>query len=104
MLTQIAFTGESIVSTLWVTEAFPQWAAGALAAVSGLNFMFAVAVNTAIPKWLESQGQLKMNLEIAVAILVAGGMGIPFAFWGKGVQQYLPGRHGAFMTGALRPQ
>ncbi|TLD24222.1 hypothetical protein PspLS_06323 [Pyricularia sp. CBS 133598] len=104
LLTQIAFTGESIVSTLWATEAFPQWAAGALAAVSGLNFMFAVGVNTAIPKWLESQGQLKMNLEIAVAILVAGGMGIPFAFWGKSVQQYLPGRHGRFMTGALRPQ
>ncbi|KAI6358954.1 hypothetical protein MCOR25_007217 [Pyricularia grisea] len=104
MLTQIAFTGESIVSTLWVTEAFPQWAAGALAAVSGLNFMFAVGVNTAVPRWLESQGQLKMNLEIAVAILVAGGLGIPFAFWGKRMQQYLPGRHGAFMTGALRPQ
>ncbi|TLS27414.1 hypothetical protein PpBr36_04182 [Pyricularia pennisetigena] len=104
MLTQVAFTGESIVSTLWVTEAFPQWAAGALAAISGLNFMFAVGINTAVPRWLESQGQLMMNLEIAVAILVAGGMGIPFAFWGKGVQQYLPGRHAAFMGGALRPQ
>ncbi|KAL8372543.1 hypothetical protein RB595_002059 [Gaeumannomyces hyphopodioides] len=104
VLAQIAFTGEAVVSTLWVTEAFPQWAAGALAAVNGLSFTFSCLLGFSAPQWLASQGHLRMNVEIAAAILVAGGMGIPIAFWGKGLRQYLPGRCAVFEGGALRPQ
>ncbi|EJT75134.1 hypothetical protein GGTG_08972 [Gaeumannomyces tritici R3-111a-1] len=104
VLAQVAFTGEAVVSTLWVTEAFPQWAAGALAAVNGLSFTFSCLLGFSAPQWLASQGHLRMNVEIAAAILVAGGMGIPLAFWGKGLRQYLPGRCAVFEGGALRPQ
>ncbi|KAL8401111.1 hypothetical protein RB596_008050 [Gaeumannomyces avenae] len=53
VLAQVAFTGEAVVSTLWVTEAFPQWAAGALAAVNGLSFAFSCCWVSALPSgWL----------------------------------------------------
>lgn len=82
------FEGSSVASTLWVTEAFPQWATAALIVVGGMSYMLSFGISFALPHILELHGYAAANIEFAAGILVLGVMAVPIAFWGKGVRQY----------------
>lgn len=96
--------GAGIANTMWVTEAFPKWAAAALTVVGGVSYIASWGISSVIPLWLKSQGYLKMNIEIGLAMLLVGFVGVPVAFWGKNVRQFLDGRWGTHEGGGLRPQ
>ncbi|KAH8893015.1 MFS general substrate transporter [Thozetella sp. PMI_491] len=103
-LNAFSFASMSAASTLWVTEAFPYWAAAALAAVGGLSYMTSFPVSAALPLWMAAQGYFWVNIEIGIALVLLGFVSVPIAFWGKSVRQYIHGRWGVYETGALRPQ
>ncbi|KAH9225960.1 hypothetical protein K456DRAFT_1934377 [Colletotrichum gloeosporioides 23] len=93
-----------IASTLWVTEAFPRWAAPAMIIVGGGGYMLSFATSYAVTPWLKSQGYLGASFELGAILLVVGGIAVPLAFWGKSLRQYIHGRWGVSEAGALRPQ
>ncbi|WYZ38030.1 hypothetical protein EsH8_II_001536 [Colletotrichum jinshuiense] len=93
-----------IASTLWVTEAFPRWAAPAMVIVGGAGYMLSFATSYAVSPWLKSQGYLGANFELGAILLVVGGVALPLAFWGKNLRQYIDGKWSKSEAGALRPQ
>ncbi|KAJ0162584.1 putative MFS-type transporter [Colletotrichum tanaceti] len=93
-----------IASTLWVTEAFPRWAAPAMIIVGGAGYMLSFATSYAVTPWLESQGYLGANFQLGAILLIVGGVAVPLAFWGKSLRQYIDGKWGMSEAGALRPQ
>ncbi|KAK6063278.1 major facilitator superfamily transporter [Seiridium cupressi] len=103
-LNSFAYSASGVANTLWVTEALPRWAAPGLIVVGGVSYIISVSMSFSIQPWLDSQGFTMMNIEIAIGILLIGIIGVPVAFWGKGVRQHMNGRWRAFEAGALRPQ
>ncbi|KAK1986947.1 major facilitator superfamily transporter [Colletotrichum cereale] len=101
-----AFSSASfgIASTLWVTEAFPRWAAPAMVIVGGAGYMLSFATSSAVTPWLQSQGYLGASFELGGVLMIVGGVAVPIAFWGKSLRQYIDGRWGVSEAGALRPQ
>ncbi|KAH7379084.1 major facilitator superfamily transporter [Cadophora sp. MPI-SDFR-AT-0126] len=91
-------------NTLWVTEAFPRWAAPALAGISSVSNMTSFGISFAIPPWIRSQGHANADIEIGVLIAVVGCIAIPIAFWGKKMRQQIHDKWGMSEMGALRPQ
>ena len=68
--------------------------------------MVSFGISFVILPWVEKQGYLLVNLEIAGAILLVGGVIIPIAFWGKRFRVALERRwsHWAdWEAGVLRP-
>lgn len=104
MLNAFSFVGLGTANTLWVTEAFPRWAAAALAIVGGGSYVISFGISFAILPWIKSQGFARANIEIGVLTLVVGLVLIPVAFWGKSLRQYIHGRWAMNEGGALRPQ
>ena len=104
LLNSLCSSSLTTANTLWVTEAFPSWAAPALVVVGGVSYTLSFGTSYAIVPWIRSQGHLGTNLEIAGMILVVGGMIVPLAFWGKSLRQYIHGKWGMNQAGALRPQ
>lgn len=93
----------AIVNTLWVTEAFPRWAAPALAVVSGGCYLVSFCMIFALTPWIVSQGYLLVGIEISVLQFVGGLIAVPIAFWGKSARQRIHGRWASERSGALRP-
>lgn len=81
------FEGSSVAITLWVTEAFPQWATAALVVVGGLSYVLSFGVSFALPHILELHGYAAATIGLASGILVLGVVAVPIAFWGKAVRQ-----------------
>ncbi|OLN96293.1 putative MFS-type transporter C1271.10c-like protein 7 [Colletotrichum chlorophyti] len=104
LLNSFSAVAYGIASTLWVTEAFPRWAAPAMIIVGGAGYMLSFATSYAATPWLKSQGYLAANFELGGILLIVGGVAVPLAFWGKGLRQYINGRWGVSEAGALRPQ
>ncbi|KAF4634501.1 hypothetical protein G7Y89_g3601 [Cudoniella acicularis] len=105
-LNSLSFSSLSTATTLWVTEAFPKWAAAALVVVNGLGYMASFGMSCAIIPWAKAQGYAVMNLELALAVFVLDGIVVPIAFWGKRFRETLEGRlahWSVFEAGALRP-
>jgi MFS family permease len=103
-LNGLSVSSLAVANTLWVTEAFPRWAAPALVVLGGWSYIASFGTSYAIFPWIKSQGYARMNIEIALMIFVVGGMIVPVAFWGKSLRQYIHGRLGMNEAGALRPQ
>jgi MFS family permease len=104
-LNTFASIGLGIANTLWVTEAFPRWAAPALVIVGGGSYVTSFGMSFAVLPWVGGEGYLRENVEIGVLILVIGCLGIPVAKWGKPLRLWIHGRWGmGSESGALRPQ
>ncbi|ORY58860.1 major facilitator superfamily transporter [Pseudomassariella vexata] len=103
-LKSFSFVALGAANVLWVTESFPQWSAAALVCVGGFSYIVSFSMSFVLPLWIKSQGYAWENIQLAIMILVVGGVGVPVAFWGKNVRQYLDGRWGEYQAGALRPQ
>ncbi|RYP91048.1 hypothetical protein DL770_002821 [Monosporascus sp. CRB-9-2] len=95
--------GMGLANTLWVTEAFPRWAAAALVAVGGVSYMASFAISFAVPSWVEKEGFAKTGIEIGILLLVAGLVAFPVTIWGKSLRQKIHGRWSLYEGGALRP-
>lgn len=103
-LNSFSYVGLAVANALWATEAFPRWAAPALVVVGGGSYVASFGSSYFILPWLRAQGYARMNVGIAVLILVLGLLAVPIAFWGQSVRQYIHGRWGLSDAGALRPQ
>lgn len=103
-LNGFGFAGFATASTLWVTEAFPRWAAAGVVVTGGVSYIASFGMSYAIVPWIRSQGFIAADLEIGALIVVVGGIAIPIAFWGKKWRRQILVRWGAFERGALRPQ
>ncbi|KAF2646222.1 MFS general substrate transporter [Massarina eburnea CBS 473.64] len=93
----------SIGNTLWVTEAFPRWAAPALVVVGGGCYLLSYSMSFALVPWINAHGYLLVGIELTVLQVVTGLIAIPIAFWGKGLRQRIHGRWANERGGALRP-
>lgn len=82
-LNTFTFSSLATANTLWVTEAFPRWAAPALVVLSGVSYMASFGISFSIQPWVASQGIANTNIEIGSMIAVVGLVLIPIAFWGK---------------------
>lgn len=91
-------------NTLWVTEAFPRWAAPALVVLGSVANIASFGVSFGIMPWIRSQGHANADIEIGALIAVVGCVAIPIAFWGKKLRQQIHERWGISEMGALRPQ
>lgn len=103
-LNAISYASLSTANTLWVTEAFPRWAAPAMVLVGGGSYIESFGMSFAIPPWLEAQGILLANIEIAAAFFFIGFVIVPTAFWGRKMRQIIHGRWALNEEGALRPK
>ncbi|KAG4443551.1 hypothetical protein IFR05_000928 [Cadophora sp. M221] len=104
VLNAFSFSSMATASTLWITEAFPRWAAPAMVVVSGISYIASFGISFSIRPWVESQGYSGAGMGMACIILVVGLVGVPIAFWGKDLRQYIHGKWAFNEMGALRPQ
>ncbi|ORY14654.1 major facilitator superfamily domain-containing protein [Clohesyomyces aquaticus] len=102
-LNGFSFVAISITNTLWVTEAFPRWAAPALVVVGGVSYISSFALSFVLVPWVKVQGYLLVGIELMVLQLLTGLVITPIAFWGKGLRQRIHGRWADMREGALRP-
>ncbi|KAH7109647.1 major facilitator superfamily domain-containing protein [Dendryphion nanum] len=105
-LNGFSFVTLGMTNTLWVTEAFPRWAAPALAVVSGGSYITSFAMSYALNVWIPRHGYLKVGIELTVLQIVTGLIIWPIFAKGKGVRQRINGRWGKWAEGregALRP-
>lgn len=102
-LNGFSFVTLMISNTLWVTEAFPRWAAPALAVVGGGCYLLAFAMSFALVPWIESQGYEWVGIQLMILQIVGGLIAMPVAFWGKSARQAIHGRWAEDRSGALRP-
>jgi hypothetical protein len=93
----------AIGTTMWVTEAFPRWAAPALAAMSGTSFFVSFGMSFASSPWIIAHGYKLVGIELAVLQIFTGLVMVPIAFWGKSARQAIHGRWADERGGALRP-
>ena len=97
--------GLGTANTLFVTEAFPRWAAPALVIVFGSSYVTSFGMTFAVLPWVRAVGIMKMNIEIGLLILIVGCLGIPIAMFGKPLRLWIHERWGMkTASGALRPQ
>ncbi|KAH7394265.1 major facilitator superfamily domain-containing protein [Phaeosphaeria sp. MPI-PUGE-AT-0046c] len=92
-----------ISSTMWVTEAFPRWAAPALTAMSAAGFVVTFGLSFVSAPWTDAHGFKLVGVELAVLQIVSGLVAVPIAFWGKSARQAIMGRWSEERGGALRP-
>lgn len=93
----------SIANTLWVTEAFPRWAAPAVVVVGGGCYLMSFIMSFALVPWTAAHGHLLVGIELTALQVVGGLIAVPIAFWGKNARQRIYGRWANERSGALRP-
>ncbi|KAJ4262891.1 hypothetical protein NW762_006504 [Fusarium torreyae] len=103
-LSIVSYLTGNVAFTLWITEAFPRWAAAALAVQLFAGNMVGFGIGTAIAPWVEGDHILEPTLLISILTLVMGALAVPAAFWGQTVRQYIQGRWSDSERTALRPQ
>lgn len=93
----------TISTTMWVTEAFPRWAAPALTAMSAAGYFVTFGLNFASAPWTDAHGFKMVGIELAIMQIASGLVAVPIAFWGKSARQAIQGRWSEERGGALRP-
>ncbi|KIM97159.1 hypothetical protein OIDMADRAFT_130283 [Oidiodendron maius Zn] len=91
-------------TTLWVTEAFPRWAAAALVVVGCGSYVTSFGLSFLTLPWIKSQGFARAYIEMGVIVLAVGCLGIPIAFLGKNFRLRVNCRWAMSEGGSLRPQ
>lgn len=98
------YSALATANTLWVTEAFPRWAAPAIVVTNGFGYIAGFGASFALFPWIKSQGFLGMQVELGVAMLAVGCVGLSWVFWGKRLRGFIEGRWAESEAGALRPR
>ncbi|KAH8711828.1 hypothetical protein GQ44DRAFT_690010 [Phaeosphaeriaceae sp. PMI808] len=102
-LSGFSFVTLMIANTLWLTEAFPRWAAPSVAVVVGGTNLIGFWLTFALQPWIKAHGHQLVGIELMVLQLVSGFVALPVAFWGKDARQAIQGRWADDRSGALRP-
>lgn len=102
-LNGFSYTTLSISNTMWVTEAFPRWAAPAISVLGGGCYILSFAMSFALTSWIAAHGYKLVGIELAVLQVVGGLVAVPIAFWGKSARQAIHGKWSNERAGALRP-
>jgi len=102
-LNGFSWTTLSISNTMWVTEAFPRWAAPAISVLAGGCYILSFTMSFATVPWVEAHGYKLVGIELAVLQIVAGLVAVPIAFKGKNARQAINGKWAHERAGALRP-
>lgn len=102
-LNGFSFVTIMIANTLWVTEAFPRWAAPAMAVVGGGCYLLSFAMSFALVPWIEAHGYKWVGVQLTIFQILGGLVAMPVAFWGKNARQAIQGRWAGDRSGALRP-
>lgn len=92
-----------ITNTMWLTEAFPRWAAPAIAVSGGATYILSFGLGYTLVPWIKAHGFKLVGIELAVLQIIAGLVAMPVAFWGKSARQAISGRWSGERSGALRP-
>lgn len=100
-LSGMSFVMVMVSNTLWVTEAFPRWAAPALAVVGGGCYFLSFALSFTLSPWIQAQGYTGVGIQLSAFQIVGGLVAMPVAFWGKGARQAIHGRWADDRSGAL---
>ncbi|VUC32095.1 unnamed protein product [Clonostachys rosea] len=100
----LSYLTGNVAFTIWITEAFPRWAAAALAVQLFTGNMVSFGIASAILPWTTNHQIMQPTLLISVLIGVLGILAVPIAFWGKNVRQYIHGWSSDSEKTALRPQ
>ncbi|KAF5657143.1 mfs general substrate transporter [Fusarium heterosporum] len=103
-LSIMSFLTGNVAFTLWITEAFPRWAAAALAVQLFAGNMVGFGIGTSITPWVQANHIIQPTVLISTLMLFLGALAVPAAFWGKTVRQYIEGRWSDSERTALRPQ
>ncbi|KAF5002398.1 hypothetical protein FGRMN_410 [Fusarium graminum] len=103
-LSIMSFLTGNVAFILWITEAFPRWAAAALAVQLFTSNMVGFSIGSSITPWVQANHIVQPTVLISVLILLMGALAVPAAFWGKTVRQYIQGRWSDSERTALRPQ
>ncbi|KAH6668684.1 major facilitator superfamily domain-containing protein [Plectosphaerella plurivora] len=102
-LSTFAYVSNNITVILWITEAFPPWAAASLGVQMFVGNMVAFSVGFNLLAWVKADEALLCNIIIVSLVLFLGAFAVPIAFWGKTVRQYITGKWSESEKGAIRP-
>jgi hypothetical protein len=102
-LNGLSWTTLSITNTMWVTEAFPRWAAPAISVLGGGCYIISFLMSFASVPWIAAHGYKLVGIELAVLQIATGLVAMPIAFWGKNARQAIQGKWASERAGALRP-
>ncbi|KAF1922674.1 MFS general substrate transporter [Didymella exigua CBS 183.55] len=102
-LNGFSWTTLSISNTMWVTEAFPRWAAPAISVLGGGCYILSFSMGFILRPWIEAHDYKLVGIELAVLQIVSGLVAVPIAFWGKNARQAIHGKWAGERAGALRP-
>ena len=102
-LNGFSWTTLSISNTMWVTAAFPRWAAPAISVLAGGCYILSFTMSFALVPWIEAHGYKLVGIELATLQIVGGLVAVPIAFWGKDARQAIQGKWADERAGALRP-
>ncbi|KAM0329397.1 hypothetical protein ACHAQA_004704 [Verticillium albo-atrum] len=102
-LSTFSYITTNVATVLWISEAFPPWAAASLAVQMFTCNVVAFGVGINLLSWIKVDETLLPSIIIIVLVLVLGAFALPIAFWGKTVRQYIHGRWSESEKGAIRP-
>jgi hypothetical protein len=91
-------------SILWLTEAFPLWAAASIAVELLVVVLLGSFLSAKLGFWAATGNITGPSILQALLVLVLGAVIVPVAFWGKNVRQFIHGRWSLSQKAALRPQ
>lgn len=103
-LSIISYVSGNIAIVIWMTEAFPNWAAAALAMQMFTTNMVSFGTGAVILPAV-SNGHIKVPALVIVGMIFGlGVVALPVSFWGKTARQFIHGRWSSMERTALRPQ
>lgn len=102
-LNGFSYTTLAVSNTMWLTEAFPRWAAPAISVLGGGCYILSFSMSFALVPWIAAHGYKLVGIELAVLLILGGLVALPIAFWGKNARQALHGKWADTRAGALRP-
>ncbi|KAH7141102.1 major facilitator superfamily domain-containing protein [Dactylonectria macrodidyma] len=103
-LSIFSYASGNVAEVLWMTEAFPNLAAAALALFMFFANMVSFGTGIVLLEAIKNQCITPPSLIVMGIIVGLGAVAVPVSFWGKAARQYIHGRWDATGKTALRPQ
>ncbi|KAH7144123.1 major facilitator superfamily domain-containing protein [Dactylonectria estremocensis] len=103
-LSIFSYASGNVAFVLWMTEAFPNLAAAALALFLFFANMVSFGTGAVLMTAIKNRCITPPSLIIMGIILGLGVVAVPVSFWGKAARQFIHGRFDSTGKTALRPQ
>ncbi|KAH6695756.1 major facilitator superfamily domain-containing protein [Plectosphaerella plurivora] len=102
-VTQMSYILIFSAGTVWLTEAFPLWAAASIAVELLVVVLLGSFLSAKLGSWAEKGNITGPSILQVLLIIILGAVIVPVAFWGKNVRQFIHGRWSLSQKAALRP-